>query len=161
MKFALTIALLLLPMPALACVCAGDQTVQQAYKDSGAIFAGRMIAAEWRSGIKNEFAEMDNEWRKTNRKYEVLVYRFEVTRWYKGDNGSTEATLVTEQVKFDDGTESVSDCGLAFKENEDYLIYAYDDKGELGTGVCSRTKRRSRASADLNVLERLSKRKQN
>ena len=157
MKFLLSLALLLSPMPALACVCACTQTVQKAYSESYAIFAGRMIAAEYRKGIKNEFAEMDNEWRGKKREYEVLVYRFEVARWYKGDNGSSEAVLVSEVVKFDDGTESVSDCGLGFKEDEEYLIYAYGDKDEIGTGVCSRTKRLSRSQPDITVLEKLSK----
>src|SRR3954467_10928482 len=113
MKFLIIFTLMLLPMPALACVCDGTATVESSYRDSSAIFSGRLIAAEYRKGIKNEFAEMDNEWRKLGRKYEVLVYRFEVTRWYKGGGSEkTEAVIVTQQVRFDDGTESVSDCGL-------------------------------------------------
>ena len=157
MKFLLSLALLLLPMPALACVCAGTQTVRKAYDQSCAIFAGRMIAAEYRKGIKNEFAEMDNEWRGEKREYEVLVYRFEVTRRYKGGNVSSEALLVTDEVRFDDGTSSASDCGLGFNENEEYLVYAYGDKYKIGTGVCSRTKRLSRGQADITALEMLRK----
>jgi len=157
MKLALTLVVILLPMPVFACLCAGTQTVNQAYKQSAAIFAGRMIAEEYRKGIKDEFAEQDNQWRGKNRQYEVLVYRFEVTRWYKGDNGTREAVLVTERVRFDDGTESVSDCGLGFTTDIDYLIYAYSYKDNLGTGVCSPTKRLARAQADLVALEKLLK----
>ena len=108
---------------------AGTKTVQQAFKESTAIFAGRMIAEEYRRGIKNEFAEMDVESRGKNREYEVLVYRFAVTRWYKGDSSTREAILVTDNVRYlDYGTESIPDCGLGFKANEDYLIYAYGIK---------------------------------
>jgi hypothetical protein len=158
MKFLIAFALMLLPMPGLACVCAGSPTVERAFRDSSAIFSGRLIAAEYRRGIKDQFAEMDNDWRKVNRQYEVLVYRFEVTRWYKGgDPETSEAIIVTERVRFDDGTESVSDCGLSFEKDISYLVYAYANEKKLSTGVCTRTKRMARAQADLTSLERLRK----
>src|ERR1051325_7036967 len=109
MKFLLIFAVLLLPISAAACVCAGTQTVQEAYRESTAVFAGRLIAAEYRRGIKNEFAEMDAESQGKKSEYEVLVYRFQVPRWYKGENSTSEAVLVTDNVRYlDDGTESIS-----------------------------------------------------
>ena len=160
MKYLLYLVLILLPAPVLACVCDTSLTVQTAYRESAAIFAGRLIAAEYRKGIKNEFAEMDAEWRAKKREYEVLVYRFEVTRWYKGGPPtSREAVLVTDNVRFlDDGTESISDCGLGFEKGIDYLIYAYGDEKEISTNACSFTKRLSRARPDIAILEKLRKR---
>lgn len=159
LKIFLLTFLVLVPGPALACVCAGTETVGQAYRDSAAVFTGRLIAAEYRKGIKSQFAEIDAEFRGKTREYETLVYRFEVTRWYKGDNSTKEVVIVTEHLRFlDDGTESVSDCELGFEKNIDYLIYAYGDKDGLGTGVCSRTKRVARAKPDLTVLEKLRRR---
>jgi hypothetical protein len=147
---------MLLPAPVFACVCAGTETVSQAYKDSAAVFTGRLIAAEYRKGIKSQFAEIDAEFRGKTREYETLVYRFQVTRWYKGDNSTKEAVIVTEHLRFlDDRTETISDCELGFEKNIDYLIYAYGDKDGLGTGVCSRTKRITRAKPELTQLEKL------
>ena len=159
MKTIIFTVLLLLPAPAIACVCAGTQTVATAYKESAAVFSGRLIAAEYRKGIKSEFARMEAEFRGKAREYETQVYRFEVTKWYKGDRSTKEAVIVTEHLRFlDDGTESVSDCGLGFEKNVDYLIYAYGDRDRLETGVCSRTKRIARARADLTALEKLRRR---
>jgi hypothetical protein len=159
-KYLLYLVLILLPVPALGCVCDTSVTVQTAFRESAAIFSGRLIAAEYRKGIKNEFAEMDAEWRGKKREYEVLVYRFEVTRWYKSDgNASREVVLVTDNVRFlDDGTESISDCGLGFEKDVDYLIYAYGDEKEISTNACSLTKRLARARADIAILEKLRKR---
>ena len=159
MKFLFAFALVLFPVSVLACVCDGDQTVKQAYKESTAVFAGRFIAEEYRTGIKDQFAEMEAESSGKKREYEVLVYRFVVTRWYKGDNNTSEAILVTDRVRYlDDRSEVVSDCGLGFKTSESYLVYAYGEPDDLSTNACSLTKRLARARADLDVLERLRKR---
>jgi len=155
MRFLLLAVIILVPISVSACVCAGTQTVKQAFHESTAVFSGRVIAAEYRGGIKNEFAEMDAEYLGKKREYEVLVYTFEVIRWYKGGSYSTrEVTIVTNDIRYlDDKTESVSDCDLAFNRSESYLIYAYGDKGELAAGLCSRTKRLARAKNDLIALE--------
>ncbi len=31
------------------------------------------------------------------------------------------------------------DCGFDFQEGQEYVVYAYDDGGKLGTGICSGT----------------------
>ena len=155
--FVLILTLLfLLPAAASACLCDTKATVEKAYAESAAIFAGKYIGSEYRKGLKSEFAEMDNEWRGKKRDYEVLVQRFEVAAWYKGDNGIQEAVLITDEVRFlDDGSSTVSDCGLGYKEGESYLIYAYGDEKGYDSGACTRTARLSRASADIPILKRL------
>ena len=159
MKFLFAFALLLFPVSTFACVCDLDKTVKQAYKESTAVFAGRFIAEEFRTGIKNQFAEMEAESSGKKREYEVLVYRFVVTRWYKGGSDTSESILVTDRVRYlDDRSEVVSDCGLGFKTSEAYLVYAYGEPDDLSTNACSLTNRLARARADLDVLERLRKR---
>jgi hypothetical protein len=49
------------------------------------------------------------------------------------------------------------DCGYDFKVNESYLIYAWEDKGVLSTGICSRTRLMSEASEDLEYIRGLPK----
>jgi len=153
-------SLFLLPAAASACVCDKKATVEKAYAESAAIFAGKFIGSEYRRGLKSEFAEMDNEWRGKKREYEVLVHRFEVADWYKGDNSTRQTILVTDEVRFlDDGSSTVSDCGLGYKEGESYLIYAYGDEKAYDSGACTRTARLTRSSADIAILKRLSQKK--
>jgi hypothetical protein len=47
MKFIIAFALLQLPLPAFGCLCLGNQTVERAYRESTAVFAGRLIVAEY------------------------------------------------------------------------------------------------------------------
>lgn len=161
MRSLVFVFLVFVPTSAFGCLCGGTQNVSQAYHESTAVFSGRVVAAEYRRGIKNEFAEMDAENSGKNREYEVLVYRFQVIRWYKGGDYSTrEVTLVTNNLRYiDDKSESISDCDLGFIKSESYLVYAYGGRNELATGVCSRTKRLARAKNDLIALETYRKKK--
>ena len=140
-----------------ACVCAGEETVQSSFKESTAIFAGKMIREEWRSGIRNELHDIAmNISGDQKRDYEVKVYVFAVDTWWKGA-GTSEVVLISDHVRSKDGTESISDCGLGFEAGHDYLIFAYGEGDNFGTGVCSRTKSLGRAKADIKKLNRLAK----
>ena len=148
--------LLFLSLPSVfACLCGGT-TVQKSFKEATAIFTGRFIRSEFRKGIKSDFEEMNA--RDTGKKldYEVLVYIFESDKWWKGAL-TREVVLITDETRRSDGTSSVSDCGLGFEKNHDYLIYAYGEGDDFGTGACTLTKRISRAAKDINILNKLAR----
>src|ERR1043165_7517992 len=86
-----------------ACVCDGDQSFHEAFKQADAIFAATYVGGEYRSGIKDEFAEMRRGWGEKVDGYQVLVLKFAVKTWWKGA-GTSEVIIVTEQTKNPDGT---------------------------------------------------------
>jgi hypothetical protein len=137
--------------PAIACLCDGTATVAEELKGATAIFSGKYVGGEYRKGIVNEFRRMEEEIDGKKIEYEVMILRFQVEKWWKG-NLSSEVILVTDQTRASDGTTSVGDCGLGFEKGEPYLIYAYGKENELGTDACTRTKRLKRAKADLKQL---------
>jgi hypothetical protein len=137
--------------PAFACLCDGTPTVTEELKGATAIFSGKYVGGEYRKGIVNEFRRMEEEIDGKKIEYEVLVLRFQVEKWWKG-NLSNEVILVTDQTKASDGTTSVGDCGLGFEKGKRYLIYAYGKEDELGTDACTRTKKLKRAKEDLKQL---------
>lgn len=140
-----------------ACLCDGEQTVESSFKESTAIFTGKMIREEWRSGIKNEMHDIAmNISGDQKRDYEVKVYIFAVDKWWKGA-GTSEVVLISDQVRNPDGSQTISDCGLGFEAGHDYLIYAYGEGDSFSTGVCSRTRSIQRATADIKRLSRLVK----
>ncbi len=101
----------------LACSCVATREsvktqVSNAYKDSTAIFSGKVTAIE-QTADGNTY-----------------VVKFAVKDTWKGAGG-TEITVRTE-------TQS-SMCGYRFELGKEYLVYAYGDAGALGVGNCSRT----------------------
>jgi hypothetical protein len=141
----------LIPVPsAFACVCAGTSSVTEEFKDAAAVFSGKYVGSEYRKGIVNQFREMQQS-EGQRIEYEVLVLKFEVEEWWKG-NLDKEVILVTEQTRASDGTVSVSDCELGFEKGKRYLVYAFGEGNELGASACSRTKSLRKAKADLKEL---------
>lgn len=136
---------------AFACLCDGTPTVVEELNGATAIFSGKYVGGEYRKGIVNEFRRMEEEIDGKKIEYEVLVLRFQVKRWWKG-NLSSEVILVTDQTRASDGTTSVGDCGLGFEKGKGYLIYAYGEENELGIDACTRTKRLKRVKQDLKQL---------
>jgi hypothetical protein len=136
---------------AFACLCSGTPTVAEELKGATAIFSGKYVGGEYRKGIVSEFRRMEEQIDGKKIEYEVLVLRFQVQRWWKG-NLSSEVILVTDQTRVSDGTTSVGDCGLGFEKGKPYLIYAYGKEDELGTDACTRTKRLGKAKEDLKQL---------
>lgn len=153
-SFFVCLLVLLFPSNAAACLCDATATVEKAFGETAAIFTGRYLGSEYRKGIENQFAEMEAERDPKKANYEVLVYRFEVARWWKGGTGR-ETILVTDHVRLADGSEIISDCDVGFETGRSYLIYAYGDEKEYGTGACTRTKSLKRARQDIAALKRL------
>ena len=47
---------------------------------------------------------------------------------------------------------SSASCGYEFEEGKEYLVYAHDEEGKLGTGLCTRTALLADATEDLAAL---------
>lgn len=77
-----------------------------------------------------------------------LIVRFEVADLWKGNIGrNIEITTPT----------SSASCGYSFEEGKSYLVYAYGEvtdapKAKLMTGLCTRTRRLSKAKEDIQFL---------
>lgn len=153
--FLLPLVVLFAASSAFGCLCSGT-TVQKSFKEATAIFTGNFIRSEYRKGIKSEFEAQDMEWKGKKVDYEVLVYIFETDQWWKGA-GTKEIVLITDQTRRSDGTESVSDCGLGFKPDIKYLVYAFGEGDNFGTNACSLTKRAEKAAKDIGILNKLAK----
>jgi hypothetical protein len=153
--FSLPILILLAAPSVFACVCAGT-TVEDSFKEATAIFTGKFLRSEYRKGVKDQFREMELESNGKGVEYEVLSYVFEADRWWKG-RPKREVVLYTDHTRDPDGTEHISDCDVGFEVGREYLIYAYGEGDEFGTGACSLTKRISRAAKDIKALNRLAR----
>jgi len=129
------VASVLLPMPGKACSCLASGPPCRAFANTPTIFAGRVtkISTIYR---RESFGEYRNR-----------LVSFEVERSYRGWEAKT-AEVVTGW--------GHGDCGYDFKEGVSYLVYAFHgpENGELGTGICSRTRPLSKASEDLEFLSR-------
>lgn len=140
---------------AFACLCGGT-TVEKSFKEATAIFTGKFLRSEYRKGIKNQFREMHFEYSEKRVDYEVLSYVFEADRWWKG-TPTRAVVLYTDHTRDPDGSEHISDCDVGFEAGRKYLIYAYGEGDEFGTGACTLTKRISRAAKDINTLNKLAR----
>jgi hypothetical protein len=114
-----------------SCTCFPKPSVEEALSQSTAVFVGRVMT--WRYA-KTEVSPGINA--------SAYSYVFEVKRLYKGAL-SSEVALLTGN--------GHADCGYPFEVGEEYLVYAYGNK-VLGTNVCTRTTRISRADKDLAKL---------
>lgn len=101
---------------ALACSCIPPGPDKVAVKDADAVFSGTVADIE--DGVDIGF---DN-----------VTWSFAVDSVYKGAE-VTEDQDVTSQ------TQSAA-CGLIFKEEKRYAIFAYENKGKLVTNVCTNTR---------------------
>jgi hypothetical protein len=112
------------PAIARACSCIPPGSPASAAADAQAVFEGRTFAVEHRGG--------------------KAIYRFEVSRVWKGDVGS-DVDLQTAI--------SSSLCGRAFETGTSYVVYAHaSEGGGLADNICSRTRASSSATEDLVAL---------
>lgn len=118
---------LLDPSYASACSCI-PQNVKQAFLASGSIFAGRVVKIE-----PNEDSERGG--------YTVT---FEVSEAWKG---------VRDPILKVNTAGNSAICGYAFKNGQDYLVYATKEPGyDLRVSLCSRTQPLDQAAEDLKEL---------
>jgi len=126
-------AVFLLPDCASACTCAIEsnpkERVEFAVSDSEAVFSGEVVDFE-KGADSTMFGPTETA-------------SFRVSEVWKGPQRETlEVSTPTQG----------SACGYAFKEGQEYLVYAYTGKQGLQTDLCSSNKPLSKAEADLALL---------
>ncbi len=95
--------------PAFACSCA-MATPSEQFENAKAVFVGT---------VKDISADgYDN------------IVDFDVSESRKGLNTKSVSVTTSQQG---------ASCGFSFEKGREYTVYAYDDNGDLGTGICSGT----------------------
>ncbi len=116
--------LLAAPRPARACSCISPPPPLEAASNSTAVFEGRSFAI--------------------TRDGNFVRYEFEVIRVWKGEIG----TRVTVR-----SAASPAMCGRSFDTGVPYVVYAGQRlDGDLSDTLCSRTRKSTHASEDLELL---------
>ena len=143
---------------AYACGCGGSdipstprQIVNGALRLSTSVFTGKVVAFEYRKGIRNEFMESQRDAAGQPIKYETKVVKFEVDRWWKLKLPPI-VYIITNGTKNSDNSVSVSGCDFVFELGEKYLVYADGKPDSLQAHQCTRTTTVDNASADLEIL---------
>ncbi|HSE25729.1 MAG TPA: hypothetical protein VLB68_28950 [Pyrinomonadaceae bacterium] len=137
MLFLILLSFLSLRPSERTCECPPAPTVEVAVQNSAAVFAGEVIAEDYRAVEKEESR--------------VLVIRFKVKRWWKG-TGAAEVELYTSVRKDADGNTVSLAADFRFKKGESYLVYASVKDEKLSTSDCSRTRILVDAAEDLDQL---------
>lgn len=112
---------------ALACSCAPQPPPQEAMRHSAAVFTGTVL----------EITDSGTNPGSTRQ------VRIRVERVWKGAKCG-EVTITTGL--------GDADCGYNFQPGQGYLIYAFKQKGQLGTNICTRTRPAAEAGEDLTAL---------
>ena len=113
-----------------ACSCAQPAPPQESLEQSTAVFTGKVIDIDIPSGIIVSSTD-------------PIKVTFEVSKIWKGPDYKT-LVLTTAR--------NGAICGYSFKENEEYIVYAYGEEDTLSTGICSRTRLLASAQNDLQEL---------
>lgn len=117
------------PSEVFACSCVRDIPQEESFNNSKAVFSGRVLLIDEKNSLSDKIIGFFAPSFSYHREVKIQV----LDSW-KGINSD----VVTVSTGRGDG-----DCGFDFRENEEYLIYAYDAsenfKTELGTNICNRT----------------------
>lgn len=146
----------MLPSPASACSCAMPGSPSESFRESGAVFSGKVIDI---SGASSPATALLYRIFSRLNFYPAFFYSdafwgnevtFSVQQSWKGVS-ETEVTVYTGS--------GGGDCGYSFAPGNDYLVYAYQidrtSGSGLGTGICSRTTQLSYATDDMTYLNTL------
>lgn len=126
--FTATLVLLALPAAAEACTCVGPRDPKAAASNASVVFAGRVASSRI---VKGRFGP-------------DRVITFAVERVWKGER----QPQLTVSTAADEGM-----CGYPFEEGRTYLVFAArDERGRLGTSLCSGSSLLSRAIRDAAAL---------
>lgn len=120
------------PSMASACECAELPSVEAEFENSKAVFSGKVIDIREKGSLKG---------------YRSKSVLFEVKNTWKGVTQS-QIIITTGQ--------GGGDCGIDFKEGEEYLVYANDStmygKKTLVSIICDRTNDLKSSQEDLEIL---------
>jgi hypothetical protein len=122
--------------------CLALRNVSDELKGSVAVFSGQAVAAEFQP------IAAQAGWPEGG---EVLVVRFSVERWWKGA-GTSEIVIYTGEGRLPDGFQRVFAHDFTFEVAEKYLVYAFDNEGQLGASKCGRTAKLADAAEDVTEL---------
>ncbi|MBA4121425.1 MAG: hypothetical protein H0X72_03030 [Acidobacteria bacterium] len=125
---------------ALACSCVPQESesiekqVKEAYTNSTAVFVGEVVEVIEKPDTFNTEVKFKN-----------------VKSWKNEFKDSVSITT----------GRGGGDCGYEFEVGKKYLIYAYGDKGKLGTNICTRTSdfESNKDIAFLNKMKKIKKSK--
>lgn len=120
------------PTKSYACSCVPPDSVQEELAKSSDVFSGKVIEMKDKNKLKLTQSSAD-----------LIEVKIEVNEIWKGNN-QPELLVYTER-------DSAS-CGFEFALNQEYLVYANEDGGQLRVSLCSRTAPLTAATADLNDL---------
>lgn len=82
---------------------------------------------------------------------ERVIVKISVDRVWKG-NVYTEVTMYTSQIFLANGLRTIDSEDFNFKDEENYLVYAFGEPDRLRTHGCTRTTKLSSAYGDLAEL---------
>ncbi|WP_449623092.1 hypothetical protein [Robertmurraya sp. Marseille-Q9965] len=120
------------PSTSSACSCAEQQSVEEEFKQSKAVFRGKVLEVKENRSINGS---MSNS---------VL---FEVSKTWKG----VDETQIIITTGVSDG-----DCGIEFRKGEEYLVYATEStmygENTLVSTICDRTGELQTLRDDLTIL---------
>jgi len=128
--FAIVILFLINTHPISACSCATIASPTESLKTSTAIFVGKVINIDIPTG--DIISSSDR-----------VTVTFQVSQSWKG---STDQTIVLTTARYG------SLCGVGFKDNEEYIVYASGEEDALTAHLCSGTKLLAYAQDDLKEL---------
>ena len=112
-----------------ACSCAGGRTLQQEFGDADAVFLGTVKGIQ--QPIGSDFFGGQ------------ITANFDVQKSWKGiDSRSINITTGVSE----------AGCGYSFVQGQDFLVFAYNNEGELSTGICSGTHEVSNAITDEDII---------
>jgi hypothetical protein len=118
-----TLSIVLMKSSVWACSCAYSSPCQE-FGKAKMIFVGKMM-----EGSEKLWAGKDKTGKQVS--YEAGQVRFAVEEVFKGDKVS--------EVMLQVSSNKDTSCGYSMTRGEKYLVYAYEYKGRLSTGVCTRT----------------------
>ena len=132
MKTLIAIIFSLLLIKASACTCT-EPTIDNAYKNSAAVFYARCIGSDTIYSFHTEFGDP------------VVVNNFQVIQAYKGFGRGAMDYHQRRKRSYIISIVREGDCGqgcrICFKTGSNYLLYCYRDflTGQLTTDGCART----------------------
>ena len=117
--------------------------VAKGYKNAIAVFAGEVIAEEYRPAEEGGAAGR-----------EVLVIRLAAESWWKGEQAD-KVILYTQTYRYPDGSGSSTSCDYNFAKGQKYLVYAFGGADKLSTHACVRTRLMKHAERDIKALDEI------
>lgn len=135
------------PGPVWACSCAQPRSPAVAAGDAVAVFSGAVTSIVDRGSLN--LPDVVRSW--LGQPHQTLGgdsrrVTLAVANSWKGVT-ETPVTIGTGNGN--------ADCGFSFNVGGQYLVYAYDNQGQLVTNMCLRTAALSQASVDLTYLQTL------